>query len=56
MRYHWLSKKVLTSYSLWGSICYVAAQLSLDLCDWKPKGSRMVKLPFIKYRIRWYYK
>jgi len=34
-------------------IPYIAAQLSLDLCGWRPKGQRIVKLWPGRY-IGWY--
>lgn len=49
---HWLSRRALNGYRL--DIPYIAAQLSLDLCGWKPTHSRLVRLPLIGAKVRWY--
>jgi len=50
-QYHWLSSRIFKGPH---KLHYIAAQLSLDLCDWKPKGIKYIKIPLSKYRLRWY--
>jgi hypothetical protein len=52
LKLHWLSRRAFNGRGL--DVAYIAAQLSLDLCKWKPTHSRLIALPLGLGTVRWY--